>query len=145
MWHGLSHSLLLFVSWFVFSLYCVHVFGFRARSMAPLSFRNFFFFFFFFFIYCVHAFEFTARNIAPLSFGSFSFICWLFFLLFSYIVYMLIKTNVTTSVIQWLASSGRLVLRKNWCNLNGVWIKHAVSKTTCWDFGPKCWELKFFT
>jgi hypothetical protein len=31
----------------------------------------------------------------PCLLGVFSFICWLFFLLFSYIVYMLTKTNVT--------------------------------------------------
>jgi hypothetical protein len=59
--------------------------------------------FFFFFIYFGHAFEFKAKNTTPLFFGSFffyllvvfSFIYWLFFLLFSYIMYMFIKTNVT--------------------------------------------------
>jgi len=147
MWHGLFHSLLLFVSWFVFSLYYVHVFGFGARSTAPLSFGNFFFFFFF--IYYVHAFEFRAKSIDPLSFGSFLKILlaiFSFILLYCVHVYQnqcYMCTKI--SVIQQLTSNGRLVLKKNSCNLDGVQIKHSVSKTTCWDFGPKCWELKFFT
>jgi len=132
MQHGLSHSLLLFVSWFVFSLYCVHVFGFGARSMTLLFFGNFFFFFFF--IYCVHAFEFRARSIAPLSFENLFFY---FLAIFSFVLLYCVDVYqnqcymcTKISVIQWLASSGRLVLRKNSCNLDGVRIKHAVLKTT---------------
>ncbi len=112
MWHGLSHSLLLFVSWFVFSLYCVHVFEFEARSMAPLSFGNFFFFFFF--IYCVHAFEFRVRSVTPLFFGSFFFYL---LAIFSFILLYCVHAYqnqcymcTKISVIQWLASSGRLVM-----------------------------------
>jgi hypothetical protein len=115
--------------------------------MAPMSFGKFFFFFFF--IYCVHAFEFRAKSIAPLSFGSLFFYL---LIIFSFVLLYCVHAYqnqcymcTKMSVIQWLTSSGRLVLRKNSCNLNGVQIKHSVSKTTCWDFGPKYWELKFLT
>ncbi len=128
-------------------LYYVHVFEFGARSMAPLSFGNLFFFFFF--IYCVHAFEFRVRSMTPLSFGSFFFyLLAIFAFILLYCVhayqnqcYMCTKI----SVIQWLASSGKLVPKKNSCNLDRVQIKHSILETTCWDFRPKCWELKFIT
>jgi len=61
----------------------------------------------------------------PCLLGVFSFICWLFFLLFFYVVHMLNYQNqcymcTKVSVIQWLTSSGRLVFRKNSCNLDVV-------------------------
>jgi hypothetical protein len=139
----------------LFFLYCVHVFGFGVRSMTPLSFGSFSFYLlavsFSFFIYCLYAFEFKARSTTPLSFGSFFFyICWLFFLLFSYIVHMLNYQNqcymcTKISVIQWLASSGGLVFRKNSCSLDVILVMACSSRTACWDFVPRCWEFKFLT
>jgi hypothetical protein len=122
-----------------------------GQEAWPPSFWSFSFYFLivfiFIFIYCVHAFEFRARSTTPLSFGSsFFYLLAIFFFVLLYCVrvyqnqcYMCTKINV----IQWLASSGRLVLRKNSCNLDGVPIRHAVLEITCEDFGPKCWELKF--
>jgi hypothetical protein len=80
--------------------------------MAPLSFGNFFFFFFF--IYCVHAFEFRVRSVTPLFFGSFFFYL---LAIFSFILLYCVHAYqnqcymcTKISVIQWLASSGRLVM-----------------------------------
>jgi hypothetical protein len=153
MWHGLSHSMFLFVNWFVFSLYYVHVFGFGAKIMAPLSFGRFSFYllvvsFSFSFIVYMHL-NFGQEAQPPLFFGSFFFhllVIFSFVLLYCVHAYQnqcYMCTKI--SVIQWLASSGRLVFRKNSCNFDGVPIRHVVSKTTCYDFGPRCWEFKFHT
>ncbi len=105
--------------------------------------------FFFFFIYCVHAFEFRARSTTPLIFWEFflSFVCHFFFC--SFILCTCLPKPILhvyqNQCYTWLASSGRLVFRKNSCNFDGVPIRDAISKTTCWDFGPWCWEVKFDT
>ncbi len=129
----------LYLSADLFFPYIVYMFLGLGQEAWPLSFWSFSFYFlvvfFFIFIYCVHAFEFRARSIAPLSFGSsFFYLLAIFSFVLLYCVhayqnqcYMCTKI----SVIQWLASSGRLVLRRNSCNLDGVLIRHAISKTTC--------------
>jgi hypothetical protein len=107
------------------------------------AFPSIFWLFFSSFIYCVHAFEFRARSMTPLSFGSFFFyLLAIFFSILLYYVrayqnqcYMCTKI----SIIQWLAPSGRLIFRKNSFHLN------VVPKTTCWNSGHKCWELKLLT
>ncbi len=98
-----------------FFLYYVHVFGFGARSMAPLFSGIFsFYLLVFFFIYYVHAFEFKARSTTPLSFGSFFFhLLAIFSSVLLYYVhayqnqcYMFTKINVK----KWLDLSGRLCM-----------------------------------
>ncbi len=75
----------------------------------------------------------------PCLLGVFSFICLLFFLLFSYIVHMLKYQNqcymcTKINVIQWLASSGRLVFRKKSCNLDVIPIMAWSSKNNMLGF-----------
>jgi len=97
MWHGLSHSMLIFVSFFFFLILCT-CFWVWCKKHGLLVFWELFllFFGFFFLLSSIVYMHLSLGQEAwpPCLLGDFSFICWLFFLLFSYIVYMLTKTSV---------------------------------------------------
>jgi hypothetical protein len=137
----------------LFFLYIVYMFlGLGQKPWPPCVLRTspfiYWFFFFFSFIVYMHL-SLGQEAQPPLFFGGFFFdllVIVSFVLLYCVHAYQnqcYMCTKFTA--IQWLASSGRLVFKKNSCNFDGVPIRHAISKTPCLNFGPRCWELKFFT
>jgi hypothetical protein len=129
MWHGLSHSCFYLSANFFFLILCT-CFWVLGKKHGPLVFWELFFFFFLKILYMHLSLGQEAQSFQSFFFyllAIFSFVLLYCVHAYQNQCYMCTKINV----IQWLALSGRLVLRKISCNLDGVPIRHIVSKTTC--------------